>query len=132
MIGISGECFAEVSINDEQAIRAIIGEDSNSYDGMVAVACGIRNRKSLSGVYGLKAVVWRNGELVRLHSKTRKPIEVISPELWQQASKAWNESYFGPDVVNGASHWEGKHLKQPYWAKSFKNSKVVGANRFYW
>lgn len=129
-------CFCELAHAEEipanKAIRAILGEDSASYQGMYAVAHGIRNRGSLAGVYGLKAVVPTPAGLLRLNPKTKRASEVISAELYQKASKAWFESETGPDVVRGASHWEGAKLKTPYWSKGFKNSVVVGGNRFYY
>ena len=49
-----GVSYAE--INDQQAVRAIIGEAGNQGErGMLALACALRNRGTLKGVYGLRA-----------------------------------------------------------------------------
>lgn len=76
LIVCCASCYAG-SINREEAIRAIIGESSNQgYEGMLAVACGIRNRGSLDGVHGLRA-----------------PHVDNEPRwVWEQATKAWDES----------------------------------------
>ena len=48
-------------IPDAQAVRAIVGEAAGeSFEGKLAIACAIRNRGNLHGVYGLNAThVWR-------------------------------------------------------------------------
>ena len=66
----------EVEIHHKQAIRAIIGEAANSYDSMLSVAVGIRNRGTLNGVYGLKA----------------EHIDREPRWVWDMARKAWYES----------------------------------------
>lgn len=119
-------------IKDEEAIRAVIGEDSSSYLGMYAVACAIRNRGSLNGVYGLKAVQKHGNRLVRVHSKTGRVVEVINGQTYSLASRAWAMSEKGPDVVRGSKQWEGAKLKAPYWESDFRHSVIVGENRFYY
>lgn len=119
--------FAE--IQPHQAIRAVIGEDSSSEAGMIAVAHGIRNRGHLNGVYGLNAVRWLNGGLKR-YSGARIS-ENIALSVYQRASKAWFKSEWTPDPTNGAQFWEGVKFKKPYWAKGMVDCGVHGANRFY-
>lgn len=94
-------CFAE--IEKSQAIRAIIGEaSSQGFQGMLAIACGIRNRGTLKGVYGLKA----------------KHIDKEPEWVWKLARKAWKESATN-DITNGATNWENiKAFGEPYWVKS--------------
>lgn len=119
-------------INSVKAVRAIIGEDSSSYLGMYAVACAIRNRGSLNGVYGLKAVRKHGNGLVRVHPVTGRVVEAINANTYSLATRAWSESAKGPDVVRGSRQWEGAKLKKPYWEGDFKHSLVMGENRFYY
>lgn len=116
------------------AIRALIGEDSSSYRGMYAVACAMRNREangidSLKNIYGAHAVRWEGGLLKRF--KGKKVVEVIDGDLYQMASKAWAESEDGPDITNGADHWEGISFPKPKWASKMVDCGVFGENHFY-
>jgi len=92
--------FAE-NIKEDQNIRAIIGEASNQgYQGMLAVACGIRNRGSLKGVYGA----------------TAKHIDNEPEYVWKLAEKAWLESEY--NRIHTGTHWENvKAFGTPYWVK---------------
>lgn len=116
------------AFTDDEAIRAIIGEDATE-NGQVAVAHAIRNRGTLTGVYGLRAVKWSGNGLKRY--KKGIVVESITPETWQRASKAWFESAYMPDVTKGADHWEGVKFKKPYWTKGMADCGVFGENRFY-
>ena len=90
-------------IEQNKAIRAIVGEASNQgYQGMLAVACAIRNRGTLKGVYGLNA----------------KHIDNEPQWVFTLAEKAWEESE-NKDITNGATHWENiKAFGTPYWVAS--------------
>lgn len=101
-------------IKDEEAIRAVLGEArGEGYRGMYAVACAIRNRGHLKGVYGLRA-----------------SMPDLTPDLWQKASKAWFSSLSGPDVTNGATHWENvRAFGRPYWASD--KTTTIGNHVFY-
>ena len=103
-------------IAEEQAIRAILGEARGEGElGMYAVACAIRNRGSLRGVYGAKA-----------------KIPDLTPELWQKASKAWFTSLEGTDMTGGATHWEAvQTFGKPYWADSMVRTVKIGNHTFY-
>lgn len=94
-----GLAYAE--IDPQLAIRAIIGEASNQgYRGMLAVACGIRNRGTLRGVYGVKA----------------KHIDRQPKRVWNMARKAWAESEH--NRIHDGTHWENtKAFGEPYWVK---------------
>jgi spore germination cell wall hydrolase CwlJ-like protein len=91
------------AVNNTQAIRAIIGEAGNQGEkGMLAVACAIRNRGTLKGVYGVKA----------------KHVDKQPQWVWAMAKKVWAESATN-DITNGATHWENiKAFGKPYWVKS--------------
>jgi hypothetical protein len=103
------------TINDKDAVRAIMGEASGEgLKGMRAVASAIRNRGHLRGVYGLKA----------------KHVDNEPAWVWKLARQAWEDSeHF--DYANGADHWEGTAFKVPYWAKDMDMVKHVGNQKFY-
>lgn len=90
------------SIPASLAVRGIVGEAGNQgYIGMLAVACAIRNRSTLHGVYGVKG----------------KQINKEPKWVWDLAKKAWKESE-RRDITNGATHWENiKAFGKPYWVR---------------
>lgn len=106
---------AEV-IKKEDAVKAIIGEASNQgYRGMLAVACGIRNRGTLKGIYGLKA----------------KHIYKEPMWVWDMARRAWKESEHN-DIVFGATNWENiKAFGEPFWAKKMTKTVKIKDHSFY-
>ncbi len=91
-------------IDNNSAIRAIIGEAANQgYQGMLALAVGIRNRGTLQGVYGLKA------------KHTNKEPQWV----WDLAQKAWRESRY--NHIHSGTHWENiKAFGKPKWAYAMK------------
>jgi hypothetical protein len=112
-----GSCMAQEprAMSKARVLRAIIGEaGGEGYRGMLAVACGIRNRGSLKGVYGLYA----------------KHVDRASKRIWVLAAQAWEES-ISRDIVHGAKDWEGIKFKRPYWAKDMVITAVEGGNVFY-
>ena len=101
-------------INDNLAIRAIIGEASNQgYQGMLAVAVGIRNRDTLQGIYGLKA----------LH------INKEPQWVWDMAKKAWQESKY--NRIHSGTHWESTDFKIPKWSFNMKEVYRYKKHIFY-
>ena len=102
-------------IDEKQAIRAIIGEASNQgYEGMLAVACGIRNRGTLKGVYGLKA----------------KHTDKEPKWVFKKAKKAWRESE--TNRIHTGTHWENiKAFGTPYWVKDMIEVYRVKDHIFY-
>ncbi len=114
MLFCSSCAYAE-AIKDYDAIRAIIGEaSSDGLSGMRCVASAIRNRGTLKGVYGLKA----------------KHVDREPEWVWKLAKQAWLESKI-TDFANGASFWEGKSFKEPYWVKSMVLVKETKQQLFY-
>jgi len=113
ILGTAIACFAEV--NDSKAVRAIIGEaSSEGYDGMLAVACAIRNRGTLQGVYGVNA----------------KHVDNEPKWVWDIAERAWHNSLTN-DVTKGATHWESTDFKVPYWAKDMVVTYTYKKHVFY-
>jgi hypothetical protein len=94
-------------IPEDRAVKAIIGEAENQgYTGMLAVACAIRNRGTLKGVYGEKA--------------PRVVQKKYSQKIYDLAKKAWRES-LNSDITNGGDHWENvTAFGVPSWAKNMK------------
>lgn len=102
-------------ITNDRAVSAILGEArGEGYAGMYAVACAIRNRGHLRGVYGAGYDYHRE-----------------RPEVWQKALNAWENSATGPDVTHGAADWESVDFKRPYWAKNMVQTVRIGKHIFY-
>jgi len=98
---VFGQAVPTPAFTDNQAIRACIGEAANQgYQGLLAVAVGIRNRGSLRGVYGLNS-----------------PIVDKQPKwVWDLAKKAWAESEH--NRIHTGTNWENiKAFGEPSWAK---------------
>ncbi len=104
LFGSCRVCHAE-SISTYRAVNAIIGEAENQgYEGMLAVACAIRNRGTLKGVYGEKA------PRVVHHKYSKHTLDL--------AIKAWAEATIH-DITNGATHWENINaFGCPSWVKA--------------
>lgn len=101
---------------DENAIRAIVGEaEDQGYDGMLAVACGIRNRGNLKGVIGFKS---------------KRPDK--APQwVWDNAKRAWFESRM-IDTVQGAQYWENvEAFGTPPWIDDVVKTVKIGDHQFY-
>lgn len=107
---------AQAAINDQMAIRAILGEArGEGFQGMYAVACAIRNRGHLAGVYGKDAVMLHLTEKVR-----------------QEARKAWISSGSGIDITRGATHWENvEAFGTPVWARNMKKIIKINHHTFF-
>ena len=137
--------IAHAEVNEEQAIRGVIGESLTDYNSMLAIACAIRNRGTLDGVYGVNAVIDHNGQLVRvIKKKTGTIYEPISWEIYNMANKAWyvsgdHEELNGPyvDVVKGATHWlsdyDLKHCRPAMtnWRFKYIETAYIGQTHFY-
>lgn len=92
-------------ISDEDAVKAIIGEAENQgYQGMLAVACAIRNRGHLDGVYGLKSHRVINHQ--------------YSHNVEHNALLAWYASK-NKDITGGASVWGTKEDIKKFMTESW-------------
>jgi len=109
-------CAQAAAVDEDQAMRAVIGEaSSEGYKGMLAVACAIRNRGTLQGVYGVKA----------------KHVDREPAWVWDLARKAWRESA-QRDITNGATHWENiQAFGKPNWAEGMIETGRIGRHVFY-
>lgn len=110
---------------DEKAIKSIIGEAENQgYDGMLAIACAIRNRGTLKGVYGLNAPRVKN-------NKYTKRIYLEAKQAWETSKKLiqWGGNY---DASGGANHWENiNQFGKPYWADKCIQTVIIKDHVFY-
>lgn len=107
----------------KNAILSIIGEAENQQKysmGMLAIACAIRNRGTLSGVYGL------NAPRVKEHKYSQK--------TYNNAKLAWDKSAIPSACafINGADGWENvTAFGVPYWVKYSTHTITIGDHRFY-
>jgi hypothetical protein len=116
---LSSPAYAS-EIPKTRAVNAVIGEaEGEGYVGMKAVACAIRNRGTLKGVYG------EHAKRVRQH--------LYSPKTFVIAVRAWEESSHPEQCtfIGGATHWEGTAFPIPYWAKDMILTATIGNQRFY-
>lgn len=100
----------------DRAVKAILGEAENQGPrGMLAVACAIRNRGTIKGVYGYFKIHEHNGVYTRSTPRGSRPIPAW---VVNQAKAAWNKS-LEKDITHGATHWENvAAFGLPTWAKN--------------
>lgn len=103
-------------------VESIIGEaEGEEYVGKLAVACAIRNRGTLDGVYG-----WR-APRVRLHA--------YSSRVFVQAVRAYEESAqpVNCQFIDGATHWQSKadRKKAGKWLRAYEVVAKIGGHWFY-
>lgn len=133
LIALSQLVYAQspkkLDIPQDKAIRAILGEAENQgFIGMVAVGEGLRNRGSLKGVNGFKAIVVKDGNYYR---KSKKGLRKIEPAIVAQATKAWEASKTS-NLVHGADHWENvTAYGVPYWAHGMWVTFIHKDHEFY-
>lgn len=109
-----------VPLTAENAIKSIIGEaEGEPQKGRLAVACAIRNRGHLGGVYGVNAPRVRG----------RK----YSDATYKAASEAWAQSARPESCgfIGGADHWENVGaFGKPKWAKGMDVTLKIGNHTF--
>ena len=104
------------AIDRQAALNALIGEAGNQSDqAMLAVACALRNRGSLRGVYGVNNPV----------------VNHASPRLRARAAAAWLRSA-QRDIVAGCRYF-GCPTDAPYFLRKlhFRPVLTIGAITFY-
>lgn len=107
--------FAEIDQN--KAVEAILGESGPTHAERLAIACALRNRGTLHGVYG-----------------HRKP---ASDRERQEAIRIWSESKKCPTALLGAKYWlsdyDLKHCRKVLTAFRFKMKEVayIGHTHFF-
>ncbi len=108
-------------IATQSAVKAIIGEaEGEGYQGMLAVACAIRNRGSLHGVYGIHSF--------------RVTQHKYNQHTYSMAVKAWAESA-KKDITNGATGWGNEadvaKFRHSAWFPSVYFTAHIGRQWFY-
>lgn len=130
MLLIKGCACASEEITEDKAILAVIGEAENqSYEGMLAVSCAIRNRGTLQGVYGLNAPRVRKG----LYTKGTW---LLARKAWKDSAKATDTTRadFGsiPDLSLGGNSWENTTaFGKPTWASSCEETVTIKDHVFF-
>ena len=120
---LAGDDRPALKFTDQEAVRAIVGEASGEggnklvlkHKSMYAIACALRNRGTLKGVYGLNA----------------KHVNKEPAWVFDMALKAWLASEDGPDVTLGATHLDNLDFQRPYWADSMIPTVKIGSHTFY-
>ncbi len=119
--GCNDPLMAAAAWSRTNMVKAIIGEaEGEAQEGMDTIACAIKNRGTLHGVYGL-------------YSK-RVEERLYSRETWNKALLAlWmaEDPQYCDQLIHGAQYWEGSKFKTPYWAKHMTLTAVIGNQRFY-
>jgi hypothetical protein len=118
VIVMAGACGVAMAAPAPEVL-CVIGEAENQgYSGMLAVSEAIRNRGTLKGVYGCKAL--------RVVGKE------YTKDTFNQAQRAWEDSAGIGDITHGATHWENiKAFGTPYWVKSMVHTVTINDHAFY-
>ena len=102
-------------------VKAIIGEaEGESQVGKEAVACAIRNRGNLLGVYGL------HSSRVKKHKYSRDTYINATIAVMMADDRDYCEN-----LIHGAQYWESKFYPNPYWAKSMTLTATIDNQKFY-
>ena len=115
-------------IKEIDAIKSCLGEaEGEPYEGKLAIMGALRNRGSLRGVYGYKAISFKNGHYYRGRRK-------ISSRIVEDAETAWIESS-QVDESNGATGWGNdndinKFCSSSWWSKCIITAHI-GNHWFY-
>jgi hypothetical protein len=112
---------AHAEIPKTRAVNAIIGEaEGETYDGKLAVACAIRNRGTLQGVYGERS--------------PRVTKHKYGAKVFVDAVRAWEESRYEANCafICGAQHWQSEEdwKKHATWIDFCDATAKVGTQIF--
>jgi len=134
--GLSESAFAnpERLIDRDTAIKTIILEaQGESLEGQTAVGEVIRNR-ALKGSRSVEAVCLAKSQFSCWNDRQEafKRLNRVSGEVYQRASKAWDESEES-NLTHGATHYLAlKSLKRvPVWVRKLNKTVTIGAHTFY-
>ena len=103
-------------------VDVIIGEaEGEPYMGKLAVACAIRNRGTLVGVYGQNA--------------RRVKDKLYSRQVLIDSTLAWEESKYPAkcEFISGAQHWQSQEdlAKHPSWVTNCDQKTIIGGHTFF-
>lgn len=125
IIMLSSGCAysSEDKIPKDKVILAVIGEaEDQDFIGMIGIACAIRNRGTLKGVYGL------NAPRVINHKYSQGTYD-LAYEAVEIASNERTLDYC--TFIKGADYWESIKFKKSYWAKDMVETYRHGDHVFY-
>jgi hypothetical protein len=112
---------------DAEIVNAIVGEASNQgYDGMLAVACAIRNR--------IHDEYYKNNVLYDVYGKNASHVKSEPHEVFDAARRAWSDSKYN-DVTNGAIIWgndsDVARFRNYKWFQNVKQTTRIGDHTFF-
>lgn len=112
----------------DRAVKAILGEaEDQGPEGMFAVACAIRNRGTLKGVYGYHKIHEQNGVYRR---STPRGSRRIPEWVVNQAKAAWAKSL--TKRIHSGTHWENvRQFGIPAWARDMRVVARIGDHVFF-
>lgn len=115
-------------ITEAIAVRCIIGEAENQgYEGMLQLAYALQNRGTTRGVYGYKAIVYRQNAYYRGDRR-------ISKETASEALKAFKTAKLTQkyNLIGKSAHWENiKAFGTPSWAIGRTPKAIIKDHAFY-
>ena len=118
---------AHAQIDGEKAVRTILGEEENSFEGQKWVASTIRNRGGLHGAYGYRAIVKRGEHYYR---QSKKGLRKLSDISVANARQAWQLSRTH-DYSNGCTNWfSDQDLQQANVQRIIRKGNLQFAKRF--
>lgn len=126
-----GKGFSDV-IPNLIGLKAVLGEaEGENLKGKLAIAETLRNRGHIKGVYGINAIIEKNGVFYR---KTRKGLRKIDAKTVEQAKQAWKESS-SSNITKGATGWGSDSdikifIKEGWWHRVIVTKKI-GSHTFY-
>lgn len=101
------------TISGPDAVSAIVGEAAGCpYVVKLGVACALRHRGTLQGVYGFQSPITR-------HSPA---------SVWRDAQRAWRESALR-DITNGATHFGSAQDVRKGVFRGLRLTRVLGAGK---
>lgn len=131
-------------IPDDRAILAIIGESENQgKDGMLAVACALRNRGTLKGVYGeknrrVKGGLYTKGTYLKAQKawlESKRMVEPITENCYipEPSKPHFNIPICPIDPTQGANSWENiNEFGKPDWADTCEQRAIIKDHVFYY
>ena len=124
---LQGIALGNEAINEDQALRCILGEARNQpYKGMCAVGEVLRRSPKIP-FYGASTIFYEDGSWFAVE---KEKAVLIPPKLVEKARRAWAESVYS-DYSKGATHFEGTDFPIPKWARKMEVTTTIGSQRFF-
>ena len=139
LASLNGIVEASNELNADKAVRSCMGEaEGESQTGKIAMMEALRNRGTLKGVYGYKAIKLVDGKYYKkvlktgkYYKRTGKPYRQISDVNVIACRAAWVDSKY-TNYVKGADHWEAvQTFGRPKWAHNMKQTAKIGNHTFF-